>query len=151
MEAALRGTGWTENTPSCLGLQTPCTLWQLMADIWEQSQISPDQVTQVPSQVPPSWELEQPTICHPLGESLSKESGPLYPATLVMERTKEQLGNHLQIFMDSSVLESGGIGCAFVITDLKITRHYRLPAGTSIFTAELYAILVPPLPPPLLE
>ena len=59
-----------------------------------------------------------------------------------MERTKEQLGNHLQIFTDGSVLESGEVGCAFVIPDLKITRCYRLPTGTSIFTAERYATLM---------
>ena len=99
-------------------------------------------MSQVPPQVHPSWELEQPTICHSLGESLSKKSDPLYLATLAKERIKEQLGNHLQIFTDGSVLESGEVGCAFVIPDLKITRRYTLPPGTSIFTAELYAILM---------
>ena len=115
-------------------------------------------MTQVPPQVLPSWELERLTICHSLGESLSKKSDPLYLATLAKERIKEQLGNHLQIFTDGSVLESGEVGCAFVIPDLKITRRYTLPTGTSIFTAELYAILMacstvndlpsPPPPPP---
>ena len=75
-------------------------LHTLTDDIWEQRQSSPDQVTQVPPQVHPSWELERPTICHSLGDSLSKKSDPLYLATLAKERTKEQLGNHLQIFMD---------------------------------------------------
>ena len=32
------------------------------------------------------------------------------------------------------------MGCALVFPDLKITRRYKLPAGISIFTAELYAI-----------
>ena len=122
--------------------RTTAPMHTLTADIWEESQSSPDQVTQVPPQVHPSWELERPTICHSLGESLSKKSDPLYLATLAKERIKEQLGNHLQIFTDGSVLESGEVGCAFVIPDLKITRRYTLPTGTSIFTAELYAILM---------
>ena len=115
-------------------------------------------MTQVPPQVHPFWELERPTICHSLGESLSKKSDPLYLATLAKERIKEQLGNHLQIFTDGSVLESGEVGCAFVIPDLKI-RRYTLPTSTSIFTAELCAILMacstvndlPSLPPPSSE
>ena len=164
MLATPRGTRKPENTPGCSGLQPPPPpppsppLHTLTAVIWEQSKTSPDQVTQVPPQVHPSWELERPTICHSLGESLSKKSDPLYLATLAKERIKEQLGNYLQIFTDGSVLESGEVGCAFVIPDLKITRRYTLPTGTSIFTAELYAILMvcstvndlpsPPLPPP---
>ena len=107
----------------------------LTADIWEQSQTSPDQVTKVPPQVHPSWDLEQPTICHSQGESLSKKSKPLY---LAKERTKEQLGSHLQI-SDDSALESGEVECTFVIPDLKI-KSYRLLTGTSIVTTELYAI-----------
>ena len=117
--------------------RTTATLHTLTADIWEQSQTSPDQVTQVPPQVHPAWELERPTICHSLEESLSKKSDPLYLAMLAMEITKEQLGNHLQIFTDGSVLESGEVGCAFAIPDLKITRPYRLLTGTPL-----------PLPPP---
>ena len=57
-----------------------------------------------------------------------------------MERVKEQLGNHLQIYTDGSVLETGEVECALVIPNLKITMRYELPAGISIFTAELYAI-----------
>ena len=57
-----------------------------------------------------------------------------------MERVKEQLGNHLQIYTNGPVLETGEVGCAHVIPDLKITRQYTLPTGVSIFTAELYAI-----------
>ena len=138
--------------------RTTAPLHTLTADIWEQSQTSPNQVTQITPQVLPSRELEQSAICHSLGESLSKKSDPFYLATLAMERTKEQLGNHLQIFTDGSVLESGEVGCAFVIQDLKIIRRYRLPTGTSIFTAEPDAILMacstandllnPPPPPP---
>ena len=114
----------------------------LTADIWDKSQTRPDQVTPAPPQLIPSWELERPEICHSLGQGLSKKSDPLYLATLATEKVKEQLGNHLQIFTDGSVLEGGDTGCAFVIPDLKIAKRYQLPRGTSIFTAELYAILM---------
>nr|KAG5694280.1 hypothetical protein BaRGS_031998 [Batillaria attramentaria] len=38
--------------------------------------------------------------------------------------------------------DSGEVGCAFVIPDLGITRRYKLNAGLSIFSAEMYAILM---------
>ena len=34
------------------------------------------------------------------------------------------------------------MGCAFTIPDLSVTKHYKLNKGASIFTAELYAILM---------
>ena len=115
-------------------------LHTLTADIWEQSQTRPDQVAPIPPPTFPPWELEKPTVVHSLGDGLTKDTDSLYLATLAMERVKEQLGNHLQIYTDGSVLQTGEVGCALVIPDLKITRRYKLPAGISIFTAELYAI-----------
>ena len=120
--------------------RTTAPLHTLTADIWEQSQTRPDQVAPIPPPTFPPWELEKPTVVHSLGDGLTKNTDSLYLATLAKERVKEQLGNHLQIYTDGSVLETGEVGCALVIPDLKITRHYKLPAGISIFTAELYAI-----------
>ena len=82
------------------------------------------------------WDLEKPTVVHSLGDGLTKNTD----STLAMELVKEQVGNHLQILTDGSVLETGEVGCALVVPDVKITGRYKLPAGISIFTAELYAI-----------
>jgi ribonuclease HI len=49
---------------------------------------------------------------------------------------------HLKIFTDGSVLPSTDSGCGFVIPDLKIQKDFYLGKRFSIFTAELYAILM---------
>jgi ribonuclease HI len=49
---------------------------------------------------------------------------------------------HLKIFTDGSVLPSTDSGCGFVIPDLKIQKAFYLGKRFSIFTAELYAILM---------
>ena len=94
----------------------------------------------IPPPTFPPWELERPTVVHSLDGGLTKNADSLYLATLAMGRVMEQLGNYLQIYTDGFVLETGEVGCALVIPDLKITGRYKLPAGISIFTAELYAI-----------
>ena len=55
-----------------------------------------------------------------------------------MERVKEQFGNHLQFYIDSSVLETGEVGCVLVIPDMKITIGVsNCPLEAAYFTAEL--------------
>lgn len=110
--------------------------------IWDRCGISPLKADPLPNHGHPPWELEKPTFDHSYGEAHSKKADPLYLATLAKERVSTRLSQHLKIFTDGSVLEEGEIGCAFVIPDLKITKRYKLSAGVSIFTAELYAILM---------
>ena len=49
---------------------------------------------------------------------------------------------HLKIFTDGSVLDSGNAGAAYIIPDLHIEETFYLGQGKSIFTAELVAILM---------
>ena len=58
-----------------------------------------------------------------------------------MEQVKTAVGRPpSDLDTDSSILETGEDRCALVIPDPKITRRYKLPAGISIFFADLYAM-----------
>nr|KAG5699450.1 hypothetical protein BaRGS_016296 [Batillaria attramentaria] len=62
-----------------------------------------------------------------------------------MHATETTLGDGLTETVTKETLirqDSGEVGCAFVIPDLGITRRYKLNAGLSIFSAEMYAILM---------
>ena len=60
----------------------------------------------------------------------------------VKQHLQEKYSFHLKIFTDGSVTESQQCGSGFVIPDLGIKRSYYLGKGFSIFTSELYAILM---------
>ena len=110
--------------------------------IWDRCGISPREADPLPNHRHPPWGLEKPTFDLRYGEAHSKKADPLYLATLAKERVSTRLSHHLKIFTDGSVFEEGEIGCAFVIPDLGVTKRYKLSDGVSIFTAELYAILM---------
>ena len=111
-------------------------------EIWDRCDAKPHNVDPLPGHHFPPWELERPSFDLDYGEKLSKKANPLYLATIAKERVSARLSQHLKIFTDGSVLEEGDIGCAFTIPDLGIEKRYKLNAGVSIFTAELYAILM---------
>ena len=50
--------------------------------------------------------------------------------------------NHTKIFIDGSILDSLDSGSEFVIPELKVQKSFYLGNGFSIFTSELYAILM---------
>ena len=50
--------------------------------------------------------------------------------------------NHIKIFIDGSILDSLDSGSEFVIPELKVQKSFYLGNGFSIFTSELYAILL---------
>jgi ribonuclease HI len=60
----------------------------------------------------------------------------------VKQHLVEKYPYHLKIFTDGSVLETHDCGSAFSIPDLNIGKSYNLGKGYSIFTCELYAILM---------
>ena len=83
------------------------------------------------------WEETEMTI----NDSLSnyKKSDEPY---LVASAAKEMLHEHkeyLKIFTDGS-LQNEGAGCAFVIPEISYYERYKLEKGTSIFSAELFAL-----------
>jgi len=65
---------------------------------------------------------------------------------MVTSAAKEQLSdkynNYLKVFTDGSVLDSGDVGAGFVIPFLNIKKGFYLGRGFSIFSAELYALLM---------
>ena len=60
-------------------------------------------------------------------------------AVEVREHLNNNYQNHIRIFTDGFVLDSGA---GFVIPDLKVQKSFSLGKGLSIFTSELYAILM---------
>nr|KAG5704412.1 hypothetical protein BaRGS_024267 [Batillaria attramentaria] len=102
-------------------------------DIWS---------AQTPKPVFPPWELAKPEYEHRYAEGASKKADSALATTLAREKIEQRFSQHLKIYTDGSVLDSGEVGCAFVIPDLGITRRYKLNAGLSIFSAEMYAILM---------
>nr|KAG5696331.1 hypothetical protein BaRGS_027941 [Batillaria attramentaria] len=110
-------------------------------DIWSECGAKPE-VAQTPKPVFPPWELAKPEYEHRYAEGASKKADSALATTLAREKIEQRFSQHLKIYTDGSVLDSGEVGCAFVIPDLGITRRYKLNAGLSIFSAEMYAILM---------
>ena len=62
-------------------------------------------------------------------------------AIQVREQLNNKYQNHIKIFTDGSVLDSDS-GAGFVIPELKVQKYFYLGKVFSIFTSELYAILM---------
>nr|KAG5687401.1 hypothetical protein BaRGS_021614 [Batillaria attramentaria] len=127
---------WEEETVPCSQRSAEYT-----NDIWSECGATPE-VAQTPKPVFPPWELAKPEYEHRYAEGASKKADSALATTLAREKIEQRFSQHLKIYTDGSVLDSGEVGCAFVIPDLGITRRYKLNAGLSIFSAEMYAILM---------
>ena len=110
--------------------------------LWEEAGIQATEIDAVNNPPHPSWLLEKAVITHQYGEGRKKEDNPHYLAFLAKEQIATRLKHHLQIYTDGSINACGQTGCAFVIPDLGVQKLYKLNPGVSIFTAELYAILM---------
>jgi len=73
---------------------------------------------------------------------INKNENTYLLAITVREHLEKSYQFKLKIYTDGSVLDSLDCGAGFVIPDLKINKSYYLGKGLSIFTAELYAILM---------
>ena len=60
----------------------------------------------------------------------------------VREHLNNKYQNHMKIFTDGSILDSLDSGAGCVIPDLKVQKSFYLGKFFSIFTSELYAILI---------
>ena len=89
----------------------------------------------------PQWEHKNAKFDTDYTDSKKSENTNI----LVIE-AREHLNNtypnHIKIFTDGSVLDSLDSGAGFVIPDLKVQKYFYLKKGLSIFTSELYAILM---------
>ena len=60
----------------------------------------------------------------------------------VREYLNNNYHNHIKIFTDGSVLDSLDSGAGFIIPELKVQKSFYLEKSFSIFTSELYAVLM---------
>ena len=63
-------------------------------------------------------------------------------AIQVREHLNNKYQNQIKIFTDGSVLDPLDSGAGFVIPEIKVQKSFYLGKGFSIFTSELYAILM---------
>jgi ribonuclease HI len=122
-------------------LQSTTPISEATADVFEKCGIDLSSVAKNPRHLFPPWELLGPRIEHTYAERTTKQTDPLLTATLAREKIASSFPQHLKIYTDGSVQDSGETGCAFVIPDLGVTKRFKLNAGLSIFSAEMYAIL----------
>lgn len=130
-----------------LKINTP-TLWRRTIPIadftkptFDECNIIPKDVSKIPTNPYPPWIMTEPNIATSLETNCTKKENPLYMKTLAEEKIDKDFHSHLKIFTDGSKHSDGKVGCAFTIPELNITEKFRLNEGTSIFTAEIYAIL----------
>jgi len=96
----------------------------------------------LPSLLPiPPWELMKANFDIDYTDYKKNEETNIL-VNVVKMHMSEMYSNYLKIYTDGSVLESSECGSGFVIPDLMIKRSYHLGKGFTIFTAELYAILM---------
>ena len=73
---------------------------------------------------------------------LKKSESTNILAIQVREHLNNKYQNQIKIFTDGSVLDPLDSGAGFVILELKVQKSFYLGKGFSIFTSELYAILM---------
>jgi ribonuclease HI len=124
--------------PTILKKTSPIT--EETKDLWVD--ITPEMTKPNPQPNFAPWIRERAQISSKFEGDPKKSDNPLLLATLAKEKIATELNSHLQIFTDGSILDTGETGCSFVIPSLGIKREYKLDPGVSIFTAEMYAILM---------
>lgn len=109
--------------------------------VWEKCTIKHEDVTPTQSLPTPSWLLLRPVFDIHYGQGRTKTNDLLLLKSLAQEKIANT--NHtLQIYTDASRTDDDKVGCAFTIPSLKITKLYSLPSTASVFTAEIYAIIM---------
>ena len=89
----------------------------------------------------PHWEHRKANFDTEYSKLKKNENDNLL-VNLVKEHLDTSYSSHLRIFTDGSVLDSSDSGAGFVIPHLKMKRSFYLGRGFSIFTAELYALIM---------
>nr|KAG5702420.1 hypothetical protein BaRGS_027507 [Batillaria attramentaria] len=78
-------------------------------DIWSECGANPE-VAQTPKPVFPPWELAKPEYEHRYTEGASKKADSALATTLAREKIEQRFSQHLKIYTDGSVLDSGEVG-----------------------------------------
>ena len=109
--------------------------------VFKECNLSLDKIAHIPLCPYPPWLTEQADIIYEFGK-MTKTNSPLILASFVRELINTRFRYFLRVFTDGSVSDSSEVGAAFVVPDLKIKKRYSLTTGCSIFTAELFAIMM---------
>ena len=117
-------------------------VFNYIQDVLEENNIDITMIPRLPlvPQMPP-WEHMQATFDTDY-TNIKKDEDQNLLSVEVKNHIESQYANHLKVFTDGSVLETGECGAAFVIPTLKIQKSFHLGRGFSIFTSELLAILM---------
>ena len=102
----------------------------------ETFEIKPESINQHTVPEIPPWKIQKPTVLFQLSSNKKSDTSPLEFQSKFNE-LKSLFPNHIPIYTDGSK-EGDKVGCASV-SDLH-TSKMRLPAESSIFTAEVKAI-----------
>ena len=111
------------------------------SEVFKKCNLSLDKIAHVPLCPYPPWLCEQADIFYDFGE-MTKSNSPLIIAYKAREIIQTRFKYFLRIFTDGSISDNSEVGAAFVVPDLKIKKRYHLTKGVSIFTAELFAIMM---------
>lgn len=90
----------------------------------------------------PYWFLKKVDVSFVIHDLVSSKD-PWMMREIAVRYINSSCGNMLHIYTDGSVeADKGAVGSGFCIPHFKFTKGFRLPAGISIFSAELIAILM---------
>ena len=117
------------------------SLFDFTSVVFNNCDISLDKVAHVPLCPYPPWLSEQAEIIYEYS-NMSKKDNPLIIASKAKEMINTRFNHSLRVFTDGSVSNNSDVGAAFVVPDFKIEKRYHLTKGCSIFTAELFAIMM---------
>ena len=111
------------------------------SEVFKNTNLSLDNIAHIPLCPYPPWLCEQADIIYEYC-NITKNDNPLIIASIAKELINTRFRYFLRVFTDGSVSDSSDVGAAFVVPDFKIEKRYHLPKGCSIFTAELFAIMM---------
>ena len=85
----------------------------------------------------PAWQMACPTVDVSLSETIKGDIAPNAFKAKALEHLSSYDG-YIRAYTDGSKTDQG-VGCAFVLADT--TRSFTLPRNSSVFTAELVALI----------
>ena len=118
------------------------TILDVTKETFSDCHIDIKDIKEVPMYSPlPPWEQHMASFdCD--NNSLSKKDDLISIVNNVKINLDTNYMNHLKIYTDGSVLDNLDCGAGFVIPDLKIERAFYVGNRFSIFTCELFAIIM---------
>jgi ribonuclease HI len=91
----------------------------------------------------PYWHLQRVNVSLDIHDLLDDNKESWMMREIAIKHINGKLGSMLHIYTDGSVdVDKGAVGCGIYIPQFKYVKGYRLPAGISIFSAELIALLM---------